>query len=134
MATAEDLLAIMQQMQASQAQAAEQHAALMAQLIDAKKTVPRQAERPELRSEIIPKFVQAPHFNGKAEQWEEFQFRLKRAVRSQAAVVESEMTRVEGSETIIDDEEDWTKGDPGNGVNASNGNICMPIRHIDAAR
>ena len=105
MATAEAMMEIMKQMQASQAQAAEQHAQLMAQLIDAKKTVPRH-EKPESRSELIPKFVQVPHFNGKAEQWEEFQFRLKRAVRSQSAVVESEMTRVEGSETIIDDEED----------------------------
>ena len=118
MATAEDMMVIMKQMQASQAQAAEQHAQLMAQLIDAKKTVPRH-EKPESRSELIPKFVQVPHFNGKAEQWEEFQFRLKRAVRSQSAVVESEMTRVEGSETIIDDEEDWENGDPGSGVNAS---------------
>ena len=41
MATAEDMMIIMKQMQASQAQAAEQHASLMAQLIDAKKTVPR---------------------------------------------------------------------------------------------
>ena len=64
MATAEDMMVIMKQMQASQAQAAEQHAQLMAQLIDAKKTVPRH-EKPESRSELIPKFVQVPHFNGR---------------------------------------------------------------------
>ena len=93
----------------------------MAQLIVQRSapTVPRQSERPELRSELVPKFVQVPHFNGKAEQWEEFQFRLKRAVRSQSAVVESEMRRVEGSEEIIDDEKDWDHIVGGDGVNAS---------------
>ena len=109
MATAEDLLRIMTQMQAQQAQQQLQHEQLMAQLITQQQaqvpapTVPRAAERPELRSELVPKFVTRPQFNGKAEQWEEFQFRLKRAIRSQLAVVQEEMSRVEGSETIIND-------------------------------
>ena len=74
MATAEDLLRIMTQMQASQAQQQLQHEQLMAQLIDQRPapTVPRPAERPELRSELVPKFVTWPQFNVKAEQWEEF--------------------------------------------------------------
>ena len=119
--TAQNLAVILQQMQASLAQQALQHSELMAQLIDQRTApaVPRLPERPELRSALVPKFVQVPHFNGKAEQWEEFQFRLKRAVRSQSAVVESEMKRVEGSETIIDDEQDWDHIVGGDGVNAS---------------
>ena len=123
MATAEDLLRIMTQMQASQAQQQLQHEQLMAQLITQQQaqvpapTVPRPAERPELRSELVPKFVTCPQFNGKAEQWEEFQFRLKRAIRSQSAVVQEEMSRVEGSETIINDTHD--PGIDSDGVNAS---------------
>jgi len=65
----------------------------------------------------VPKFVTRPQFNGKAEQWEEFQFRLKRAIRSQSAVVQEEMSRVEGSETIINDTHD--PGIDSDGVNAS---------------
>merc|ERR1712086_388940 len=105
MATAQDLAVILQQMQASLVQQALQHSELMAQLIDQRTApaVPRLPERPELRSALVPKSVKVPHFNGKAEQWEEFQFRLLRAVRSQSAVVASEMRRVEQSESIIDD-------------------------------
>ena len=102
MATAEDLLRIMTQMQAQQTQQQQQHEQLMAQLITQQQAqvpapaVPRAAERPESRSELVPKFITCPQFNGKAEQWEEFQFRLKRAVRSQSAVVQKEMSRVDG--------------------------------------
>ena len=68
--TAQDLAVILQQMQASLAQQTLQHSELMAQLIDqrAAPAVPRPPERPELRSALVPKFVQVPHFNGKAEQ------------------------------------------------------------------
>ena len=122
MATAEDLLRIMTQMQVQQTQQ-QQHEQLMAQLITQQQTqvpapaVPRAAERPESRSELAPTFITRPQFNGKAEQWEAFQFRLKRAVRSQSAVVQEEMSRVEGSETIINDTHD--PGIDSDGVNAS---------------
>jgi len=76
----------------------------------------RAAERTEARSELIPQFITCPQFNGKLENWEEFQFRLKRAIRSQSSTVQFEMTRVEGSDEIINDEEpDIDLG----GVNAS---------------
>jgi len=120
----ERVTSILEAMQAQQAQQAQQHQQLMETLIaHAASTAPapapappRAAERTEARSELIPKFITCPQFNGKLENWEEFQFRLKRAIRSQSSTVQFEMTRVEGSEEIINDEEpDIDLG----GVNAS---------------
>jgi len=118
------ILEVMQAQQAQQTQQAQQHQQLMETLIAHAASAtqapapapPRAAERTEARSELVPKFITRPQFNGKLEQWEEFQFRLKRAIRSQSSTVQSEMTRVEGSEDIINDEEpDIDSG----GVNAS---------------
>ena len=120
----ERVTSILEAMQAQQAQQAQQHQQLMETLIAHAASAtqapapapPRAAERTEARSELVPKFITCPQFNGKLEQWEEFQFRLKRAIRSQSSTVQSEMTRVEGSEDIINDEEpDIDSG----GVNAS---------------
>ena len=110
MADAESrLTSLLEAMQAQQAQQALQHQQLIEALIAKAATATpapaptRAVERPESRSELVPKFITRPQFNGKAEQWEGFQFRLKRAVRSQSAVVQEEMSSVEGSEKIIND-------------------------------
>ena len=114
-----------QAMQAQQQAQQAMHQQLMETLIAQAAAAPapaqtqgqaRAAERTEARSELIPKFITCPQFNGKLENWEEFQFRLKRAIRSQSSTVQFEMTRVEGSDEIINDEEpDIDLG----GVNAS---------------
>ena len=114
-----------QAMQAQQQAQQAMHQQLMETLIAQAAAAPapaqaqgqaRAAERTEARSELIPQFITCPQFKGKLGNWEEFQFRLKRAIRSQSSTVQFEMTRVEGSEEIINDEElDVDLG----GVNAS---------------
>ena len=94
------LTSLLEAMQAQQAQQALQHQQLMETLIAKAASAtpapapPRAAERTESKSELVPKFITCPQFNVKLEQWEEFQFRLKRAIRSQSSTVQAEMQRV----------------------------------------
>jgi len=115
--------AMIEQMRISAAAQQQQHEAVMQRLLEQQAgQTPigpqRQGEaaaRAEARSELIPKFISCSQFNGKLENWEDFQFKFKRAVRSQSSTVQAEMTRVEGSEEVVDDDALPENG----GVNAS---------------
>ena len=72
----ERVTSIPEAMQAQQAQQAQQHQQLMETLIAHAASAPpapapappRAAERTEARSELVPKFITCPQFNGKLEQ------------------------------------------------------------------
>jgi len=57
-------------------------------------------------TKLIPKFISCPQFNGKLENWEDFQFKFRRAIRSQSASAHNCMSQVEGQETVVDDDLD----------------------------
>jgi len=118
-----NIAAMIEQMRVQAAAQQQQHEAMMQRLLEQQAgQTPigpqRQGEaaaRAEARSELIPKFISCSQFNGKLENWEDFQFKFKRAIRSQSSTVQAEMTRVEGSEEVVDDDALPENG----GVNAS---------------
>jgi len=84
-----DVAAILQQMQAQAQQQQAQHEAVMQRLIDQTSTpAPATAFGPQQnngdKGKLIATFFRCQQFTGKAEQWSDFQFRFKRAVRSQS--------------------------------------------------
>ena len=90
MAMSADVAGMLEQMREQQRQQAEQHNALLAMMaqqlasqipVGPREQRPRDpAARAEERSELIPKFISCPQFNGKPENWEDFQFKFRRAV------------------------------------------------------
>ena len=114
-----DITAMLEQMKAQQQQSDTRHAAMMQRLIDqqaAQIPVGPREQRPrdpDTRAEerfgvstLIPKFISCPQFNGKPENWEDFQFKFRRAIRSQSASAHNCMSQVEGRETVVDDDLD----------------------------
>ena len=113
-----EVAGILEQMKEQQRQQAEQHnqlIAMMAQQQASQIPVGPREQRPrdpDTRAEkrfgvstLIPKFISCLQFNGKPENWEDFQFKFRRAIRSQSATAHAEMIKAEGSETVVDDDD-----------------------------
>ena len=102
-----NIAAMIEQMRVQAAAQQQQHEAMMQRLVDqqaAQTPIGSREQKPgdaaaraEGRSELIPKFISCPQFNGKPENWEDFQFKFRRTIRSQSANAHAEMTKAEGS-------------------------------------
>ena len=108
-----DVAGILEQMREQQRQQVEQHKELIAMM--AQQQQPQQ--RPgnpatqgaaviEEGTKLIPKFISCSQFNGKPENWEDFQFKFRRPIRSQSVSAHNCMSQVEGEETVVDDDID----------------------------
>ena len=110
-----NITAMLEQMRSQQQQQQQQHEAMMQRLVEqqaAQTPIGSREQKPgdpaarvEGRSELIPKFISCPQFNGKPENWEDFQFKFRRAIRSQSATAHAEMIKAEGSETVVNDDD-----------------------------
>ena len=110
-----NITAMLEQMRSQQQQQQQQHEAMMQRLVDQQaaqtpigsreQNLGDPAARAEGMSELIPKFISCPQFNGKPENWEDFQFKFRRAIRSQSATAHTEMSKAEGSETVVNDDD-----------------------------
>ena len=102
MAMNADVAGMLEQMREQQRQQAEQHKELIAMMAQQQQPQQRRGNPSaegdagmEEGTKLIPKFISCPPFNGKLENWEDFQFKFRRAIRSQSASAYNCMSDVE---------------------------------------